>query len=86
MKSTHNPSRLSFLPGTHVMEGSCRMVVTAIGLNSQTGIIFTLLGAGEDEEKKAKKGKLRVFSGSDNHPHPPLTRPFTQSLSLPDCL
>uniref|UniRef100_A0A8C2C828 Calcium-transporting ATPase n=1 Tax=Cyprinus carpio TaxID=7962 RepID=A0A8C2C828_CYPCA len=46
------------LSGTHVMEGSGRMVVTAVGLNSQTGIIFTLLGAGsEDEEKKVKKGK-----------------------------
>lgn len=46
------------VPGTHVMEGSGRMVVTAVGINSQTGIIFTLLGAGEgDEEKKVKKGK-----------------------------
>uniref|UniRef100_A0A672SQT8 Calcium-transporting ATPase n=1 Tax=Sinocyclocheilus grahami TaxID=75366 RepID=A0A672SQT8_SINGR len=46
------------LSGTHVMEGSGRMVVSAVGLNSQTGIIFTLLGAGsEDEEKKMKKGK-----------------------------
>ncbi|XP_053530203.1 plasma membrane calcium-transporting ATPase 4 isoform X5 [Ictalurus punctatus] len=46
------------LSGTHVMEGSGRMVVTAIGLNSQTGIIFTLLGAGDEvEEKKVKKGK-----------------------------
>nr|XP_013795134.1 PREDICTED: plasma membrane calcium-transporting ATPase 4-like [Apteryx mantelli mantelli] len=46
------------LSGTHVMEGSGRMVVTAVGINSQTGIIFTLLGAGEgDEEKKVKKGK-----------------------------
>uniref|UniRef100_A0A665VDS8 Calcium-transporting ATPase n=1 Tax=Echeneis naucrates TaxID=173247 RepID=A0A665VDS8_ECHNA len=44
------------LSGTHVMEGSGRMVVSAVGLNSQTGIIFTLLGAGEnDEEKKVKK-------------------------------
>lgn len=40
------------------MEGSGRMVVTAVGVNSQTGIIFTLLGAGgEEEEKKDKKGK-----------------------------
>lgn len=40
------------------MEGSGRMVVSAVGLNSQTGIIFTLLGASEnDEEKKVKKGK-----------------------------
>ncbi|KAM4020744.1 plasma membrane calcium-transporting ATPase 3 isoform 1-T1 [Anomaloglossus baeobatrachus] len=46
------------LSGTHVMEGSGRMVVTAVGVNSQTGIIFTLLGAGgEEEEKKDKKGK-----------------------------
>ncbi|XP_034022075.1 plasma membrane calcium-transporting ATPase 2 isoform X2 [Thalassophryne amazonica] len=45
------------LSGTHVMEGSGRMVVTAVGVNSQTGIIFTLLGAGaEEEEKKEKKG------------------------------
>ncbi|KAM8917286.1 plasma membrane calcium-transporting ATPase 2 isoform 2-T10 [Spinachia spinachia] len=44
------------LSGTHVMEGSGRMLVTAIGVNSQTGIIFTLLGAGpEEEEKKEKK-------------------------------
>ncbi|KAM8916536.1 plasma membrane calcium-transporting ATPase 2-like isoform 4-T9 [Spinachia spinachia] len=46
------------LSGTHVMEGSGRMVVSAVGLNSQTGIIFTLLGAGDhDEEKKVKKSK-----------------------------
>ncbi|XP_006887952.1 PREDICTED: plasma membrane calcium-transporting ATPase 4 isoform X2 [Elephantulus edwardii] len=46
------------LSGTHVMEGSGRMVVTAVGVNSQTGIIFTLLGASEGEgEEKKKKGK-----------------------------
>lgn len=44
-------------PGTHVMEGSGRMVVTAVGVNSQTGIIFTLLGAGGDEEEKEKEKK-----------------------------
>ncbi|NWZ60786.1 AT2B1 ATPase, partial [Pandion haliaetus] len=46
------------LSGTHVMEGSGKMVVTAVGVNSQSGIIFTLLGAGgeEEEEKKEKKG------------------------------
>lgn len=43
------------------MEGSGRMVVTAVGVNSQTGIIFTLLGAGtEEEEKKEKKGKTVI--------------------------
>ncbi|XP_038863582.1 plasma membrane calcium-transporting ATPase 3-like [Salvelinus namaycush] len=48
------------LSGTHVMEGSGKMLVTAVGINSQTGIIFTLLGAGDgdqEEEKKDKKGK-----------------------------
>ncbi|XP_077013584.1 plasma membrane calcium-transporting ATPase 4 isoform X3 [Tamandua tetradactyla] len=45
------------LSGTHVMEGSGRMVVTAVGVNSQTGIIFTLLGASEGDEEKKKKGK-----------------------------
>ena len=31
------------------MEGSGRMVVTAVGINSQTGIIFSLLGAAQDK-------------------------------------
>uniref|UniRef100_A0A671Z2B8 Calcium-transporting ATPase n=1 Tax=Sparus aurata TaxID=8175 RepID=A0A671Z2B8_SPAAU len=48
------------LSGTHVMEGSGKMLVTAVGVNSQTGIIFTLLGSAEDddedeEEKKKEK-------------------------------
>ncbi|EJW84443.1 hypothetical protein WUBG_04645 [Wuchereria bancrofti] len=40
------------------MEGSGKMVVTAVGVNSQTGIIMTLLGAAKDvveEERKAAK-------------------------------
>lgn len=33
------------------------MLVTAVGVNSQTGIIFTLLGAGDmEEDVKEKKG------------------------------
>lgn len=44
------------------MEGSGKMVVTAVGVNSQAGIIFTLLGAAADEEeveaKKRRKGKI----------------------------
>ncbi|XP_037539142.1 plasma membrane calcium-transporting ATPase 1 isoform X2 [Nematolebias whitei] len=57
------------LSGTHVMEGSGKMVVTAVGVSSQTGIIFTLLGASEDgdgdgedkkkEDRKKKKDKKR---------------------------
>lgn len=31
--------------GTHAMEGSGKMIITAVGVNSQTGIIMTLLGA-----------------------------------------
>lgn len=44
------------------MEGSGKMVVTAVGVNSQAGIIFTLLGAAVDEQeqaiKKMKKGEI----------------------------
>lgn len=43
------------------MEGSGKMVVAAVGVNSQAGIIFTLLGAAADEQeqeiKKQKKGE-----------------------------
>uniref|UniRef100_A0A8C7YSK3 P-type Ca(2+) transporter n=1 Tax=Oryzias sinensis TaxID=183150 RepID=A0A8C7YSK3_9TELE len=63
------------LSGTHVMEGSGKMVVTAVGVNSQTGIIFTLLGASDEgdseekkekrkKEKKDKKSKLRIHRRS----------------------
>ena len=41
--------------GTHVMEGSGKMLVTAVGINSQTGIIFALLGASQGEEKQKKE-------------------------------
>ncbi|XP_036435527.1 LOW QUALITY PROTEIN: plasma membrane calcium-transporting ATPase 3a [Colossoma macropomum] len=52
------------LSGTHVMEGSGKMVVTAVGINSQTGIIFTLLGAGEVEEEKKENKKAEINSSS----------------------
>lgn len=47
------------------MEGSGKMIVTAIGVNSQTGIIFTLLGAGEHEEEKEKKEKKSMLHQPD---------------------
>uniref|UniRef100_A0A8D2ZHH2 Calcium-transporting ATPase n=1 Tax=Scophthalmus maximus TaxID=52904 RepID=A0A8D2ZHH2_SCOMX len=55
------------LSGTHVMEGSGRMLVTAVGVNSQTGIIFTLLGAGEMEEdaKEKKEDSSQLLVSSD---------------------
>ncbi|XP_078065872.1 plasma membrane calcium-transporting ATPase 2 isoform X2 [Mustelus asterias] len=60
------------LSGTHVMEGSGKMLVTAVGVNSQTGIIFTLLGAGgEEEEKKDKKGQTT----EDERPLPDAPQP-----------
>jgi hypothetical protein len=37
------------------MEGSGRMVVTAVGINSQAGIIFALLGAAQSEDDAQKK-------------------------------
>jgi len=39
--------------GTHVMEGSGKMVVTAVGMNSQAGIIVALLGATTNDIDKA---------------------------------
>lgn len=58
------------LSGTHVMEGSGKMLVTAVGVNSQAGIIFTLLGAAVDQQeaemKKMKKGRIpfRIYDTS----------------------
>ena len=60
----HDPMLLS---GTHVMEGSGRMVVTAVGIHSQTGIIMTLLGAAKtvaEEERKAAKKEGKFLSRS----------------------
>uniref|UniRef100_A0A8C2AL64 Calcium-transporting ATPase n=1 Tax=Cyprinus carpio TaxID=7962 RepID=A0A8C2AL64_CYPCA len=73
------------LSGTHVMEGSGRMVVSAVGLNSQTGIIFTLLGAGgEDEEKKDPlKIATKVTFPTPSPFSPPHPSPFSsKSRSL----
>ncbi|XP_049608352.1 plasma membrane calcium-transporting ATPase 3b isoform X1 [Syngnathus scovelli] len=55
------------LSGTHVMEGSGRMLVTAVGVNSQTGIIFTLLGAGDMEEdgKEKKEDNTQLLISTD---------------------
>jgi len=45
--TTRDPALLG---GTHVMEGSGKMIVTAVGCNSQSGIIFTLLGAADESQ------------------------------------
>ncbi|XP_075587313.1 plasma membrane calcium-transporting ATPase 3 isoform X1 [Dermatophagoides farinae] len=58
-ESDHVKKGLDYDPtlfsGTHVMEGSGRMVVTAVGINSQAGIIFALLGAAQTEDDEQKK-------------------------------
>lgn len=41
------------------MEGSGKMLVTAVGVNSQSGIIFTLLGASEEGDSEDKKDKKK---------------------------
>jgi len=45
------------------MEGSGKMVVTAVGINSQSGIIFALLGAAaeEGEKEKSKSKGIQCF-------------------------
>nr|XP_045625379.1 plasma membrane calcium-transporting ATPase 2-like isoform X2 [Procambarus clarkii] len=45
--------------GTTVMEGSGRMVVTGIGVNSQAGIIMTLLGATDKGKEGKEAGKSK---------------------------
>ncbi|XP_075155975.1 plasma membrane calcium-transporting ATPase 3-like [Haematobia irritans] len=54
------------LSGTHVMEGSGKIVITAVGVNSQAGIIFTLLGATSDEHDTEKKKKVKNENGQKN--------------------
>ncbi|PIO56635.1 hypothetical protein TELCIR_21965 [Teladorsagia circumcincta] len=53
----HDPVLLS---GTNAMEGSGRFLITAVGLNSQTGIIMSLLGATKDEKKEDQDSKVQM--------------------------
>lgn len=72
------------LSGTHVMEGSGKMLVTAVGVNSQAGIIFTLLGAAVDQQeaeiKKMKKGILFSIIVACLNLCPPLLNWTSKSL------
>ena len=56
------------LSGTHVMEGSGKVLVTAVGINSQAGIIFTLLGAVEDEASKEEKKRKKSGNVAERLP------------------
>uniref|UniRef100_A0A1I8GKK0 Calcium-transporting ATPase n=1 Tax=Macrostomum lignano TaxID=282301 RepID=A0A1I8GKK0_9PLAT len=58
------------MSGTNVMEGSGRMIVTAVGINSQAGIIFSLLGAtgeaeGADGDDKPAPAQAQKRSAND---------------------
>ncbi len=60
---------VGLLSGTHVMEGSGRMVIVGVGLNSQVGSIMSLLGAtaggNESKDKKTeKKAKTTTVSAT----------------------
>lgn len=46
------------------MEGSGKMIVTAVGVNSATGIILSLLGAAKCADKEEAKKK---FKGKGKH-------------------
>uniref|UniRef100_A0A182JW71 Calcium-transporting ATPase n=1 Tax=Anopheles christyi TaxID=43041 RepID=A0A182JW71_9DIPT len=84
------------LSGTHVMEGSGKMLVTAVGVNSQAGIIFTLLGAAVDEHeaaakqkkkdaKKAKKAtKDEITNNSHGHPQGIRSQTTVDSITSDD--
>uniref|UniRef100_A0A1I8I9W2 Calcium-transporting ATPase n=1 Tax=Macrostomum lignano TaxID=282301 RepID=A0A1I8I9W2_9PLAT len=58
------------------MEGSGKMVVTAVGINSQAGIIFNLLGASGNEEDDSNNSNVKkagnvdaVSAGEQKTPH-----------------
>lgn len=42
----------ALLSGTHIMEGSCKYIITAVGPNSQSGIIMLLLSGGKPATPK----------------------------------
>ena len=44
---------IALLSGTHIMEGSGKYIITAVGPNSQSGVIMMLLGAGKKEENES---------------------------------
>ena len=59
------------------MEGSGQFLITAVGLNSQSGIIMTLLGAtaeqegddDDDEEEDKKKKSIIIFLNINLYSH-----------------
>ncbi|KAL4226919.1 Plasma membrane calcium-transporting ATPase 2 [Mactra antiquata] len=70
------------LSGTHVMEGSGKMLTTAVGVNSQTGIIFALLGASEHKDKDKNKGPSENNAQGQNAVLSDADRVAPESISL----
>ena len=50
------------MAGTKVMEGSGKVLVLAVGLNSQSGLILTMMGVGEDLTQEGKGGEKKLLS------------------------
>lgn len=50
----NNERDIALLSGTHVMEGSGKYIITAVGEKSQSGIIMMLLGAGKNNASKTE--------------------------------
>ena len=75
---------VALLSGTHVMEGSGRMVVVGVGLNSQVGTIMSLLGATAEKKEaknKKKEQKAKTATPSATKITPDLTK---QSVKIED--
>ena len=51
-----------------IFQGSGKVVVTAVGINSQAGIIFTLLGAVEDQANKEDKKRKKEGKNQEKKP------------------
>ena len=54
------------LSGTFVMEGSGKMIITAVGANSQSGIIFSLLKGDTGDAKPGTDAKVGPLPDDEN--------------------
>jgi len=68
------------LSGTYVMEGSGKVIITAVGVNSQSGKIFSLLQGNTNIESSGGDGKVAPMD-----PEAPAASPSKLSNSQMDC-
>ncbi|CAM2710546.1 unnamed protein product [Rotaria socialis] len=78
----HEDDDVGLLAGTHVMEGSGRMLVVGVGLNSQVGRIMSLLGATNDDSKKKQGGKKTTKKTENSKT--PKPKPLLSTKVSPD--